>query len=316
MSKLDDPAAPPPYTEHPAPSYSSSPADPSLYTSHLAAHLSSLPSRIRAAQSARATEQQVRDLHLITLLVPEVETFLSDGIGVGVSGGFSSSPPPPVAELNLVPAAAVGPGWKLSGAQERRREGETVQLVRVRAPAPSPDGKGSRRSSAEEKKKNGGGGRRGGAEEQEEEEPERDWDAEQFDEWGRWDDAGAGDSSSSGSWWWRDEAMARRLAAHLQPREPVRTERREIAAAVQQIKEEKRSWASWGRKKSDSSSKASSSQPVNATTTTVVETRNNDDGVSMTVRADEVTFRRENEMGIWESMSGWALVVTLRIRRP
>ena len=34
----------------------------------------------------------------------------------------------------------------------------------------------------------------------------------------------------------------------------------------------------------------------------------------MDVRADHVTFRRENEMGIWESKSGWAIVVRLQLR--
>lgn len=33
----------------------------------------------------------------------------------------------------------------------------------------------------------------------------------------------------------------------------------------------------------------------------------------MDVRAEHVTFRRENEMGIWESKSGWGLVVRLEL---
>lgn len=35
---------------------------------------------------------------------------------------------------------------------------------------------------------------------------------------------------------------------------------------------------------------------------------------SMTVHADEVTFRRENEMGIWESKTGWGIVVQVSLR--
>lgn len=34
----------------------------------------------------------------------------------------------------------------------------------------------------------------------------------------------------------------------------------------------------------------------------------------MDVRAEHVTFRRENEMGIWESKSGWGLVVRLQLQ--
>ena len=38
-------------------------------------------------------------------------------------------------------------------------------------------------------------------------------------------------------------------------------------------------------------------------------------GASMTARAEEVTFRRENEMGIWESKTGWGVVVRVLLRR-
>ncbi|CRJ80254.1 hypothetical protein HYQ45_006434 [Verticillium longisporum] len=38
-------------------------------------------------------------------------------------------------------------------------------------------------------------------------------------------------------------------------------------------------------------------------------------GDEMKVTAEEVSFRRENEMGIWESMNGWAVVVRITIRR-
>ncbi|KAM0330798.1 hypothetical protein ACHAQA_003752 [Verticillium albo-atrum] len=38
-------------------------------------------------------------------------------------------------------------------------------------------------------------------------------------------------------------------------------------------------------------------------------------GYEMKVTAEEVSFRRENEMGIWESMNGWGIVVRVTIRR-
>lgn len=34
----------------------------------------------------------------------------------------------------------------------------------------------------------------------------------------------------------------------------------------------------------------------------------------MTVRAEEVSFRRENELGIWESRNGYGIVVRVRKR--
>ncbi|RXG42024.1 hypothetical protein VDGE_07597 [Verticillium dahliae] len=38
-------------------------------------------------------------------------------------------------------------------------------------------------------------------------------------------------------------------------------------------------------------------------------------GDEMKVTAEEVSFRRENEMGLWESMNGWAVVVRITVRR-
>jgi hypothetical protein len=40
-----------------------------------------------------------------------------------------------------------------------------------------------------------------------------------------------------------------------------------------------------------------------------------EEAVVMTVRPEEVTFRRENEFGIWESKNGYGLVVRVRTRR-
>ena len=296
MSKSSPDDLPPPYTE----SSSASPISPQLinpshYTSHLSAHLSTLPSRIRAVQEARTTAQAAQDLDLITRLVPEVESFLSD---------LSTSPvlPPRPAELTLVPGAAVPEQWALSGASERRREGELVQLVRVAPPPPSKKGDGP--STADRKSA----------------EPTRQ--APQSDTWS-FDDAalsfsdpgGGGDDGGEHWWWWRDEAMARRLAAHLQPRTEPKVGRQQVAAAAQEIREERRlggGWG-WGRKKPSgaaaSGGAAAASAPASARGA-------DDDAVTMAVRAAEVTFQRENEFGIWESLTGWGIVVRVRIRRP
>lgn len=40
-----------------------------------------------------------------------------------------------------------------------------------------------------------------------------------------------------------------------------------------------------------------------------------DPPVAFTVDSDELTFRRENEMGLWESKTGWCIVVTVKFRR-
>ncbi|TLD06511.1 uncharacterized protein PgNI_08453 [Pyricularia grisea] len=335
MSKEDSESAPPPYSESAHPTTSTIPSrstdgtpspSSSVPSSHLATQLSSLFStRLRQTQSARATRQALSDLDLVERIVPHVEAFIADVV--------DAHSPTTAAELTIVPAPAVPPAWALSGAAERRREGELVHLVRLAVPgasaAPSMGGvdeKGRPREPPRSTDSKGGSGLGGAVAEATSAStgsslrPERDWTSTQFDEWGRWDEdaeaaAAAGGAGGSPLWWWRDERMAARLAAHLQPRPPVKMQRREVQAAVVQAKEEKKSgWGLW-RKKS-SSSKAAPASPVAAAAAAspVSPVLEQDDGVKMTVRADEVTFRRENDFGVWESMSGWGIVVTIVVR--
>lgn len=35
--------------------------------------------------------------------------------------------------------------------------------------------------------------------------------------------------------------------------------------------------------------------------------------VKATTRAEQMTFRRENEMGLWESRSGWTIIFTVTV---
>ncbi|KAF4981380.1 hypothetical protein FZEAL_2810 [Fusarium zealandicum] len=121
-----------------------------------------------------------------------------------------------------------------------------------------------------------------------------------FDEWGRWEDEEE-ESTPSDILWWSDADMARRLAKYLQPE---RVDRQVVKAHVEQAKQEKKA-ARWGLFK-----KAEPSPPPAPAPPRVEE-----DPVSMTVKAEEVTFRRENEMGIWVGKTGWGLVVRVRIRR-
>ncbi|KAL2755389.1 hypothetical protein ACRALDRAFT_1071316 [Sodiomyces alcalophilus JCM 7366] len=104
-----------------------------------------------------------------------------------------------------------------------------------------------------------------------------------FDEWGRWDDDIDGGNSwgkkKEDCWWFDDEDLAVRLARYLLPPSPSQP-----AAAV---------------------ARRGMSRGARA-----------DDDVRMTAKAEEVTFRRENEMGIWESLGGWGIVVRIKMRRP
>ncbi|KAL8380843.1 hypothetical protein RB595_005234 [Gaeumannomyces hyphopodioides] len=300
---------PPPYSESPGAGFSPTrpvgPLNPSLYTSHLAAHLSTLPARLRESQHARSTRQAASDLDVVERVLPHVEAFLADIV--------SLPRPPPAAELTFVPAPAVPPPWGLTGAAERRREGDLVQLVRLELPDPAAvDGKGGKGGGGSDVKNGTGSAAAAAAAKTPTSadsslRPERDWSSRTenlFDEWGRWgDDAAASGDQQAGSWWWRDESAARRLAAYLQPAPIVKTERRAVQAAV------------GGEESSSASSTPTSPNPQSSPTVAASPILGQDESVYMTVRADEITFRKENDFGVWESMSGWGIVVVVTIKR-
>lgn len=121
-----------------------------------------------------------------------------------------------------------------------------------------------------------------------------------FDDWGRWDEPSS--STSRESLWWSDDEMASRLARYLQPDRPRRAAPPPAAPPVQPKKA-----SGWGMFR-----KAESTPPPPPAPRAP---RNEEDEVLMTVKAEEVTFRRENEFGIWESKTGWGLVVRVRIRQ-
>lgn len=113
-----------------------------------------------------------------------------------------------------------------------------------------------------------------------------------------------GDDETSPSLWWENEGMTRRLAKHLQPERPAAPKNAQIGRNrnIGQTNGNKKSGL-WGLFKNSDES-ARSTVPV------IEESR---DGVAMTARAEEITFRRENELGIWETLTGWGIVVSLRI---
>ncbi|KAL5619648.1 hypothetical protein FOVSG1_001870 [Fusarium oxysporum f. sp. vasinfectum] len=118
-----------------------------------------------------------------------------------------------------------------------------------------------------------------------------------FDEWGRWEDD-TQQSASDDVLWWSDHDMAVRLAKYISPE---RVDRQTVKAHVEQAKKASR----WGLfKKSEPS-----------TPPALVVKAQEEEPVTMTVKAEEVTFRRENEMGIWEGKTGWGLVVKVKLRQ-
>ncbi|KAJ6439322.1 NAD-dependent epimerase/dehydratase family protein [Purpureocillium lavendulum] len=112
--------------------------------------------------------------------------------------------------------------------------------------------------------------------------------------------------ADEGTMWWDDEDTARRLAKFLCPEGPVpNLERLAVRAHVKEAKKASR----WGVFKRDAPQP--STLPPRQAAPTKSPTAEED--ISMVVEADEVTFRRENEMGIWESRTGWGILVRVRL---
>ncbi|RFU81414.1 nad-dependent epimerase dehydratase family [Trichoderma arundinaceum] len=109
-------------------------------------------------------------------------------------------------------------------------------------------------------------------------------------------------SRPSPSLWWESESTARRLAKHLQPERPAGPKSVQTPDNGRTNRNKKS--GIWGLfRKSDE-----------AVRPAVPAAEEPEDGVSMTARAEEVTFRRENELGLWETMTGWGIVLPADIQ--
>lgn len=192
----------------------------------------------------------------------------------------SMDPLPTLAELIMVPKSAVQNDWQFSD-ESTRRDGEVTTIVRIEGSSKT---KGDKKVLVQ---------------------PETD--SVQMDrgfkDWGRWEDGEISKISRDLDLWWSDEEMARRLAKYLQP--APRVDRRAVKTHVEQTKETKKT-SLWGLFKKD--------EPAPAPAPPITSNKLEDEGATMTVKADEVTFRTENDLGIWESRTGWAVVVRVRVK--
>ncbi|KAF4482695.1 hypothetical protein CGGC5_v009012 [Colletotrichum fructicola Nara gc5] len=286
----------------PPPSYTFTLTSPSAssFSQQLPQTLSSLTSLLRTTQAQQSALASHKTITLLPLLTPHLTALLTT---------LATSPsPPPLAELVFVPAAAVDPRWSIAS-----ETNEVVQVIRV-SPAdvkesPSKSGQtpttGPSSSSSSLREPSSSSSLRPNP-------------PAAFDEWGRWSDSSSSpETSREEEWWWADEDMARRLARQLQP-EP-RLDRTVVRQVVEQVIQEKKKARGWGLFRGGSSSEAvassSSSSAPPPDVSMARQQQQQDEDVSMTVRSEEVTFRRENELGIWESMRGWGIVARVRIRR-
>jgi hypothetical protein len=118
------------------------------------------------------------------------------------------------------------------------------------------------------------------------------------------------DSRKSPRWFWRDEDMANRLASYLQPKPDPRT--LELPARKEEIMpkpEASTSRGFWGRKKSTTVVPERKQEPKPE----MSGVKDGEDKVSMDVNAEEMVFRTENDLGIWETERGYGIVVKLRV---
>ncbi|KAI0025192.1 hypothetical protein F4780DRAFT_417371 [Xylariomycetidae sp. FL0641] len=304
-------APPPAYTLHPSDSTGTSQAVPKLpntWTSHLQHHLSCLPERIRNARNAHAVQQELDDSLLIEQLAPDVEAFLAR-LG-------RLHPAPALATLILVPETAVPPHATSSEADEVR-EGDVCEYSRVKMPnttKPSdyqaPKGEAGRR---EEDQDNG----------------DASWSVRnQFSDWGRFGDSTSsvdGSGHGSGCSWWQDEEMAGRLAGYLRPqlpREDTQTYSPPVQVAVEQqipAQKEKKDWdwGSWKGYRSGtrvSKGVASAGESTNNKSVAKQGQRRACKEPRMLTMAREVDFVVQSDLGLLESIRGWAVVVEVRIR--
>ncbi|GFP58580.1 hypothetical protein ACSS6W_005846 [Trichoderma asperelloides] len=182
-------------------------------------------------------------------------------------------PTPRLAEAILVPDAAVSNGWRFND-EDDKRDGEYKTLIRV----------------CEAKKKDGN-------------DEKKQWPSEK----------GAGSSllttetnnETSPALWWESENTALRLAKHLQPQRPAASSSTDGQAAKDSGS-------------SSSSSKKSGLRGLfkrseNIPQHVASKEERPVERVTMTTRAEEVTFRKENEFGIWETRTGWGIIMRVRI---
>jgi hypothetical protein len=275
----DDMDLPPPYAEAFPASSSPLPSLPSQ-DSPIATLITTLQTVIKTTQKDHTTTQALCDSKILSHIFPHLQNYLT--------ALATTTPPPTNSELVLVPAAAVPSDWTLS-ADRDRREGEARALARV--------------SDTQDKKSSGVGAGGGGSSSVSAR--LADYDDRTINEWGTWSDD-VQPARAPGNWWWKDEGMASRLSRLLQPKTQPKVDRQIVKQVVQQTKQEKkRGWGLFG---------GNQSTPPPAPTPVVAAANQVDDGVVTTVRPEEVTFRRENEFGVWESMNGWGIVVRVKIR--
>lgn len=114
--------------------------------------------------------------------------------------------------------------------------------------------------------------------------------------------ANQGDNDTDSAWFWKDEEMAMRLAKLLTPTSKDVLPREEMVSKGEDYQGAKirRGWL--GRKKSTSDAK-----------TSLVVPARKEEKLSAKFVAEEVTFRYEDTMGLYQSERGYCIVLSIQI---
>lgn len=228
----------------------------------------------------------------------QILTEILDNVRSLLSSVEKMSPPPILLESTFVPAAALGPEWVPSDPGEKSRR-EVKRLFRIgeqidysdkkKSSSYSNDSRSDYTSYSDRSSGKGSG----------------------FADWGRFDDDPTDDDAGGSTLWWSDEYMAERLANELQP--PVANPAKSASSRPPRPKDSTNMVRAFLQSFSDPSRVWPPRHPPSAGSTSRAVPI--DEGIPiMTARAEETTFRRENEMGLWESKTGWAIVVRIRSR--
>ncbi|KAK8107503.1 uncharacterized protein PG998_009516 [Apiospora kogelbergensis] len=305
---------PPPYSVSPGDSLQPSrQSDPTSWASELYAHLSAVPDRIRQNRQLRNLQQVEADAWMADNINQNITEFL-DRLG-------SQSFTPVVATLVIVPAAEVPKHATWSETDELKRRGEIGEVVRVEFSQNEKE-KGGDQKKSDMLSSTGY--------------TDQTWtEGGEFDDWGR-----AGSSSENVSrLWFKDENMARRLASYIELPEGLRITRAEYTSSVQEaveqeipVQKKSKGWG-WGsgRRKNNASTEIITPTPSTASleaggprgtvaggdvagSTGPGFYRPPSEEARMDVTAEQVVLRCRSEMGLLESMNGWAVVVKVKVQ--
>lgn len=240
--------------------------------------VSRLPSLVRERQQSQASQRFSEDDALMQHMMPCVRDFFLDFSTDKNLKRHRNSHKSLSMELMLVPqdAARSYEGWQLAGLNERTEQSAFFRLSEIAAPS------------------------------------QLRWVSKNDESLQIRDDAAGTDLL-----WWRDEEHAFRLASALRSVvTPERSEKSETPRHVLGIDEQELSEQSDSKRKSPMRSLfglLKKSQPAAERSVPKVQNKTfatvSLGSVQVHAEAEEVTFRRENDFGLWESSSGWAIVI-------